>query len=482
MSERHLSEALRRLRRVLVDCGFGKLADAAAEPVGRWLNLREAERMGPTTRNTYQKSLQAFVRWAIADGRMMADPLATLRLADETADVRRQRRALTEAELGALLRVAELRPLAEHGRAGLKRPENPEGKGGPLALEPLTLANIQAAAASAADKLRLKPALVAKLGRLGRERGLIYRTLVLTGLRRGELPGLTWGDLSLDDPRAWLTIRASVAKNGKAETLPIRADSAAALRASRIECRGVTANGRVFRVPKQLVCILDRDLVAAGIARRVKRENGRWRIDKRDADGRTVDVHALRHTTATYLANAGVAPRTAQTIMRRSDIRPTLGTYTAPKLLDTAAALDALPSMDPTPQRERIRGAGTDNVTAAEVPANALGVALGGKTHQAAQDSSTRFKRDASVGGTRGGRNAKGDRKLAAPCNGVQESGRPGSNRQHSAWKADALPIALRPQIGANRWRTTTYILTLLPKSSRTLLAFTTFYFQRTGM
>ena len=28
------------------------------------------------------------------------------------------------------------------------------------------------------------------------------------------------------------------------------------------------------------------------------------------------------------------------------------------------------------------------------------------------------------------------------------ESGRPGSNRQHSAWKADTLPIELRPHLG----------------------------------
>jgi len=115
------------------------------------------------------------------------------------------------------------------------------------------------------------------------------------------------------------------------------------------------------------VCILDRDLVAAGIARRVKGKNGRWWIDKRDADRRTVDVHALRHTTATYLAKAGVAPRTAQTIMRHSDIRLTLGTYTDPKLLDTAAALDALPSLNPTPQGERVRATGTDDAMGAGV-------------------------------------------------------------------------------------------------------------------
>ena len=47
--------------------------------------------------------------------------------------------------------------------------------------------------------------------------------------------------------------------------------------------------------------IFDRDLVMAGLARRVK-INGKWRIDKRDQRGRTLDVHALRTSFATLLS------------------------------------------------------------------------------------------------------------------------------------------------------------------------------------
>jgi len=65
----------------------------------------------------------------------------------------------------------------------------------------------------------------------------------------------------------------------------------------------------LFHVPQDLVRILDRDL-AAGIA-------------KTHADGRTVDVHSLRHTFATLLSKAGVLPRMAQELMRHSDIRLT---------------------------------------------------------------------------------------------------------------------------------------------------------------
>ena len=91
--------------------------------------------------------------------------------------------------------------------------------------------------------------------------------------------------------------------------------------------------------------ILDRDLVAAGIARRVEVSPGKWKIDKRDERGRTVDVHALRHTFGTLLSAAGVAPRTAQAAMRHSTIDLTMNVYTDPKLLDVAGAMESLPAL-----------------------------------------------------------------------------------------------------------------------------------------
>ena len=98
----------------------------------------------------------------------------------------------------------------------------------------------------------------------------------------------------------------------------------------------------LFNIPSQLVKILDRDLVEAGIARRVKVDE-KWIIDKRDDRGRSLDVHALRTTFGTLLSKGGVAPRTAQAAMRHGDIRLTMGVYTDPKLLDVHGALAALP-------------------------------------------------------------------------------------------------------------------------------------------
>ena len=105
------------------------------------------------------------------------------------------------------------------------------------------------------------------------------------------------------------------------------------------------ADTPLFTVPDKLVRIFDRDLVAAGIARRVEVAPGKWKVDKRDERGRTVDVHALRHTFGTLLSKGGVAPRTAQAAMRHSKMDLTMNVYTDPKLLDVAGAVEALPSL-----------------------------------------------------------------------------------------------------------------------------------------
>ena len=82
----------------------------------------------------------------------------------------------------------------------------------------------------------------------------------------------------------------------------------------------------------------------------IKRFNGdckRAGIPKRDDRDRTVDIHSLRMTFNTWLANAGVPPRIAQELMRHEDIDITMGDYTDTGLFDLSAAVEALPSVAP---------------------------------------------------------------------------------------------------------------------------------------
>ena len=226
----------------------------------------------------------------------------------------------------------------------------------------------------------VRPEVKAQLEMLGRERALIYKTLVLTGLRKGELASLTLGQLDLDAPVAYAVLEAADEKNRQGCGIPIQSDLASDLRQwieGRLKVVQEQARRQggpipvqlppwttLFNVPAGLIRILDRDLVMAGIARLVKDERtAKVTIDKRDDRGRTVDVHALRTTFGTHLSKGGVPLRTAQAAMRHSKPELTANVYTDPRLLDVAGALAALPALalDPTKFEDRKVATGTND-------------------------------------------------------------------------------------------------------------------------
>jgi hypothetical protein len=159
------------------------------------------------------------------------------------------------------------------------------------------------------------------------------RTFATTGLRLSELASITPSQVCLDGPAPHVKLRASDEKNRRGSSLPLRNDLASDLRAWIAERPDDTcADEPIFQVPAGLVRVFDRDLAVAGIA-------------KKDVEGRSLDIHALRTTFATHLSLSGVSPRTAQAALRHSDIRLTMGTYTDPQLLDIAGAVEMLPSV-----------------------------------------------------------------------------------------------------------------------------------------
>ena len=218
----------------------------------------------------------------------------------------------------------------------------------------------------ATERLAANPKFARKLDQRGRERALVYRTLVLTGLRRGELASLLIGSMELDAPTPFAVLAAGDEKNGQGSSIPLRADLVVELREWIAEKRAGFSGSDdefqrlpLFAVPASLLKVLNRDLKAAG-------------IPKTDERGRVVDVHAMRMTLATMLNNAGVAPRTAQEIMRHSDIRLTMATYTDAKLLNVSGALDSLPTLtaDNTPDStsDVMRATGTDGEGVSNFP------------------------------------------------------------------------------------------------------------------
>ncbi len=313
---------MQALRRVAADCRFGTLADLRCEPFERWLVARTGEDMSARTRNGYREAWVVFGNWCVESGRLAANPFVKLPKANVKADPRRQRRALTEDELLRLLDVARTRPLTD--RLALNRGPR---KGQPGA--------------------KLNEAFRARLEREGRERSLIYKTLVLTGLRKGELASLTVGQLRLDDT-ARIELNAADEKTRQGAVIPLRADLADDLRGwIRAKLEDIQAetlrHGRqvpttlpvdtpLFAVPVHLARTMKRDLKAAG-------------IPVKDERGFVVDVHALRGTFATLLAIGGTNPRIVQELMRHSDPRLTSNVYTHLRLNDTRGALDTLPGL-----------------------------------------------------------------------------------------------------------------------------------------
>jgi len=312
-----------RFTQVAEDCGFTRLADLDGGQLEKWMLRMAKEGMSAGSRNGYREACVGFGNWAVRAKRLGENPFAYVPKADAKSDCRRKRRALSEEELVRLLDAARRRPLLE--AMTIRRGRH---KGEPLA--------------------EVKPRTREQLERLGRERALIYKTLVLTGLRRNELASITVGQLELDGPHPHAVLHPSDEKNRQGSKIPLRADLVAdirewlaeklllaqreAVRVGRQPVSDLRLDAPLFTVPTALVKILNRDLKLAG-------------IPKKDPRGWTIDVHAMRHTFGTLLSRGNVAPRTAQAAMRHSSIDLTMNVYTDPQLLDVAGALDALPEL-----------------------------------------------------------------------------------------------------------------------------------------
>ena len=325
VSQKHLKETMRRLHFVLRDCGAVILSDLRADAVENVLRSLASEQENGTkpsararTRNTYLASARAFARWCVASGRVETDPLAPVRVLQAkkgkgrshhlvaVGPVRRKRRPLTEPEIARLLDAAQRRPLREAMtvRTGERRGQ--------------VVGNV-------------RPNIRARLELLGWERSLMYLVMIYTGLRRGEVAALQVCHLQLEGTSPRIELPGEMTKNGAPAAIPLRSEMVEEL-VRWLTATGKTNNEPVFRVPVELVKILKRDLALAG-------------IPYKDEHGRTIDVHALRHTTATLLSRAKVPPRVAQQLMRHSDIKLTMQVYTDVSRLDETAALAAMPSL-----------------------------------------------------------------------------------------------------------------------------------------
>ena len=298
LASQSLREKRAKLTRLINESGITALSDLTTQAIESHLYRLRESGLSARTINSWLETISAFCNWCVKDDRLTKNPATSVTRLNQVAERRRVRRPLTNEELQRLLHVAE-----QYGRR------------------------------------------------------LWYLCAALAGLRLGDLKSLEWRDVDLSN--GTLTIRKG--KSGRIDHIPIHPQLAEEFE----RCRGeAEPTARVF--PTAVTNLTrQRDFLRAGLAREeiVRDENGQAIMEKKrsgrkakpkkrivttDSAGREIDLHALRTTLGTRLAQAGVAPQIAQKIMRHSDYKTTLAHYTVLGLSDSAAALNQIPAISGT--------------------------------------------------------------------------------------------------------------------------------------
>jgi integrase len=303
LNAHHIGEKVRNLDRLLEESSAARLSELTGEVVEHHMQALRDRGLSARTANHCREHASAFMAWCVRTGRTESNPIAQVDKLDASRDRRHVRRTLTGDELARLFAVAE-----ERGRLAW------------------------------------------------------YAAAYYAGLRRGDLERLKWADIDFVAG----TITVSEGKAKRTDVLPLHPKLAGILRARKAEHPALPI-AKVF--PHSVTNrTQQKDYLRAGLAHeelvtdasgepvmigKGRRARHRMRIVTEDAEGRVVDLHALRTTLATDLARAGEAPQVVQRIMRHSDYRTTLTHYTVLGLKDSQSAIENLPEV----KQVRRRGA-----------------------------------------------------------------------------------------------------------------------------
>jgi integrase len=281
-SSTQITQVIRRVRRVVEECRFKRLADISPGKVEQFLAKLRTDGLSAQTSNFYLQSINQFSRWMVKDSRLRSNPLIGLSPLNVRTDRRHDRRALTETELAKLIKVAQVG----------KRVESVDGP----------------------------------------TRAMAYKVSMMTGIRRSELGSLTKESIDLDATPPTVTVEAGYSKHRREDVLPLHSSIIEDLRVWLALKKPKTGVFPLFG-KRDMAKMMQVDLKSAG-------------IPYRDERGRYADWHALRHSFITMVAKSGVAPATAMQLARHSDINLTLGRYAHVELTVQHTALQTLRGLD----------------------------------------------------------------------------------------------------------------------------------------
>lgn len=242
-----------------------------------WQAQRLKDGKSPVTINRDVSALHAALTFAVDQGLTSAQPLSRLKpiKLDSRRGVVRYLSPEEEARLWGALEAREERIRAERDNANAWRRE----RGYPELLDLRAVAY--------AD--RLKPLVILALN---------------TGLRRGELFGLEWGDV--DFGRAMLSVRGAVAKTGATRYVPLNKDAFEAMTGWHAQGSG---QGYVF--PGKDGGRLDNIKTS-------------WTRLMKEAGIQNFRFHDCRHDFASKLVMAGIDLNTVRELLGHSDLKMTL--------------------------------------------------------------------------------------------------------------------------------------------------------------
>lgn len=299
-SAQYVFITLSALRRIFAGCGFQKFADIDDVVVEKYLlGLRKEhpvtvkikgkvitqrrQGLSKRTLNGHVGALQQFCRWCVRKQKVARhNPLDSLEKYDnEHDDCRKIRRALTRGEVQKLLKTTA---------------EGPE-----------------------------------RFGMDGRERALLYRVAVETGLRANELRTLDVQHADLNHAGGpVLFIDAGYSKHRERDEVPLRPDLAREIQAFIVDRKKLPQaklfGGRYVALTDKPADMFYADLKAAGIERKTV--------------AGSLDFHALRHTFVSSLK--GIEARQAQALARHKSSTMT-DRYTHAPLQERRALLNDVP-------------------------------------------------------------------------------------------------------------------------------------------
>lgn len=359
----HVELSVQRVRDILEGCNVHVLPDISASRVSDYLAERRRAGLSVASSNHYTRAIRSFGRWLIRDRRLSENPLAYLPMLKADADLRRLRRALTEAEVDALIQTT--RGSAEI-RAGLPGPD----------------------------------------------RAMLYLFAVNTGLRVSELASLTPASLDFESDPATVRVLAAYSKHREEDVLPLRPDLVAALQAwiadELVEAR--LWPGKWFSRCRMFKA----DLAAAG-------------VEYQDASGRYADFHSLRHTFITRLraVHPEVARKLAR--HKHMDTTRGYMHFLPSDLSGALDMLPPLPSSDSRSERSVLAATGTDDrrsVKDSQERKRQLALQLAPFSDFACQRMATLGKTDRGEKANSPSHKPLGNKTLDSECHGMAYCGK----------------------------------------------------------